>query len=284
MKPRNAIVTGASHGIGQYIARALAARNMNLLLVARSEAELARFAGELGGAVKVSTAGIDLGGPQAARQVAEAATAELGGVDVLVNNAATEPQTRFHVLTPAEIERVLQVDLISPLLLARLLLPGMLQRGYGRIVNVSSLAGHTSFPHTEAYAAAKDGLTAFSRVLHSDYRRTGVSATSLILGPVKDAGVSARTLAETGLTASTAFSVSPQKVAAATVRAIDRPKPEMVISAGPGRALKALMDYFPGLGPALNRVSGANKLMTAVADHREAVRTSTALPNNAQAT
>jgi NAD(P)-dependent dehydrogenase (short-subunit alcohol dehydrogenase family) len=89
---------------------------------------------------------------------------------VLVNNAAIEPQTRFHVLTPAEIEQVLQVDLISPLLLSRLVLPGMLERGYGRIINVSSLAGHTSFPYTQAYAAAKDGLTAFSRVLTSDWR------------------------------------------------------------------------------------------------------------------
>ena len=284
MEPRNAIVTGASHGIGQYIARALAARRMNLLLVARSEAELARLAGELGGAIKVSAAAIDLGGPQAAQQVADAAAAELGSVDVLVNNAAAEPQTRFHVLTPAEIEHVLQVDLITPLVLSRLVLPGMLERGYGRIVNISSLAGHTSFPYTEAYAAAKDGLTAFSRVLHSDYRRTGVSATSLILGPVKDTGVSARTLAETGLTASTAFSVSPQKVAAAILRAIDTPKPEMVISVGPGRALKALMDYFPALGPALNRLSGADKLMTAVADHREAARTNPAQRNNAQPT
>jgi short-subunit dehydrogenase len=278
MEPRNAIVTGASHGIGPFIARALAARQMNMLLVARSEAELARLAAELGNAIKVSAAAIDLGGPQAARQVADAAAAELGSVDVLVNNAATEPQTRFHVLSPGEIEHVLQVDLISPLLLARLLLPGMLERGYGRIVNVSSLAGHTSFPHTEAYAAAKDGLTAFSRVLTSDYRHTGVSATSLILGPVKDAGVSARTLAETGLTASTAFSVSPQKVAAAALRAIDKPKPEMVISVGPGRALKALMDYFPRLGPRLNRLSGADTLMSAVADYREAARTRPALP------
>lgn len=278
MEPRNAIVTGASHGIGHYIARALAARRMNLLLVARSEAGLGRLAAELRGDIKVSAAPIDLGGPQAAQQVADAAGAELGSVDVLVNNAATEPQTRFHVLTPAEIEHALQVDLISPLLLARLLLPGMLEHGYGRIVNVSSLAGHTSFP----YAAAKDGLTAFSRVLHSDYRRTGVSATSLILGPVKDTGVSARTLAETGLTASTAFSVNPHKAAAATLRAIDKPKPEMVISAGPGRVLKALMDYFPGLGPALNRLSGADKLMTAVADHREAARTSPAPRSNAQ--
>jgi short-subunit dehydrogenase len=284
MEPRNVIVTGASHGIGQYIARALAARRMNLLLVARSEAELARLAAELSGDITVSAAAIDLGRPQAAQQIADVAAAELGSVDVLVNNAATEPQTHFHVLAPAEIEHVLQVDLISPLLLARLLLPGMLERGYGRIVNVSSLAGHTSFPYTETYAAAKDGLTAFSRVLHSDYRRTGVSATSLILGPVKDAGVSARTLAETGLTASTAFSVSPEKVAAATVRAIVKPKPEMVVSVGPGRVLKALMDYFPGLGPRINRLSGADKLMSAVADYREAARTSPAALNNGQPT
>jgi short-subunit dehydrogenase len=281
MPPRNAIVTGASHGIGQYIARALAARRMNLLLVARSEAELVRLATELRTRdTNVAVAAIDLGSRQAAHQVAEAAAAELGTVDVLVNNAATEPQIRFHVLTPGEIEDVLQVDLLSPLLLSRLLLPGMLQRGYGRIVNISSLAGHTSFPYTEAYAAAKDGLTAFSRVLHSDYRNTGVSATSLILGPVKNTGVSARTLAETGLTASTAFSVKPEKVAAATLRAIDKRKAEIVVNLGPGRLLKALMDYFPGLGPAINRLSGADKLMASVADYRQATRTQQRTPHH----
>jgi short-subunit dehydrogenase len=274
MEPRNAVVTGASHGIGAYIARALAARGMNLLLVARSEGELRRLAGELStGDMTVAIAAIDLAGRQAAHQVAEAARTALGSVDVLVNNAATEPQTRFHVLTPAEVEDVLQVDLISPLLLSRLLLPGMLERGYGRIINVSSLAGHTSFPHTEAYAAAKDGLTAFSRVLTGDYRGTGVSATSLILGPVKDAGVTTRTLAETGLTASTAFCVAPEKVTAAVLRGIAKPRAEMVVSVGPGRILKALMDYFPGLGPAINRLSGATKLMAAVADYRESQRT-----------
>jgi short-subunit dehydrogenase len=273
MEPRNAIITGASHGIGAYIARALANRGMNLLLVARSEDELCQLAGELRTRdTTVAVAVVDLAGREAAHQVAEAARTELGSVDVLINNAATEPQTRFHVLTPAEIEDVLQVDLISPLLLSRLLLPGMLERGYGRIINVSSLAGHTSFPYTEAYAAAKDGLTAFSRVLSGDYRGTGVAATSLILGPVKDAGVTVRTLAETGLTASTAFSVAPEKVTDAVLRAIRKPKAEMVISVGPGRILKALMDYFPGLGPALNRLSGTTKLMASIADHREAQR------------
>ena len=273
MEPRTAIVTGASHGVGARIARVLAARGMDLLLVARSEDELRRLAAELRTPeVTVAVAAVDLAERHAAQQVAATAGAELGPVDVLVNNAAIEPQTRFHVLTPAEIEDVLQVDLTSPLLLSRLLLPGMLERGYGRIINVSSLAGHTSFPHTEAYAAAKDGLTAFSRVLASDYRDTGVSATSLVLGPVKDAGVTTRTLAETGLTASTAFSVAPERVASAVLRAIRKPTAEIVVSVGPGRFLKALMDYFPGLGPAINRLSGATKLMASVADYRQAQR------------
>ena len=100
MEPRTAIVTGASHGIGQYIAGARRPR-INLLLVARSEGELTRFARELRSAdAKVAVAAVDLGGQDAARQVAAAAQAELGAVDVLVNNAATEPQIRFHVLRP----------------------------------------------------------------------------------------------------------------------------------------------------------------------------------------
>jgi short-subunit dehydrogenase len=248
---------------------------MSLLLVARSEEELTRFAAQLRSPdIQVAVAAIDLGEHDAARRVAAAAQAELGAVDVLVNNAATEPQIRFHVLGTDEIEYVLQVDLTTPLLLSRLLLPGMLDRGYGRIVNISSLAGHASFPYTETYAAAKDGLTAFSRVLRSDYRTAGVTATSLILGAVKDTGLSARTLAETGLTANTSFAAKPEKVAAATLRAIDKGSAEIVVSPGPGRLLKALMDYFPGMGPLINRLSGADKLMAAVTEHREAARAS----------
>jgi len=99
MEPRNAIVTGASHGIGQYIARALAARGMNLLLTARSEPELAQLAKELRSRDrKVAVAPVDLARPQAARQIAAAADAELGGVDVLVNNAAVELQRSSHTL------------------------------------------------------------------------------------------------------------------------------------------------------------------------------------------
>ena len=146
----------------------------------------------------------------------------------------------------------------------------MLERGYGRIVNIASIAGHVGFPFTEAYAAAKDGLIAFSRVLRNDYRASGVSASALVLGAVKDAGIGQRTLDETGLTSSTAFMVKPEKVARAVVRAIEKDKAELVVMPGPGRLIKALMDFFPGLGPTMNRAAGAEKLMGAVADYREA--------------
>jgi short-subunit dehydrogenase len=271
VEPRNAIVTGASHGIGEYIARALAARGMNLLLVARSEPELTRLARELRGRDrKVAVAVVDLADRRAAAQVAAAARAELGRVDVVVNNAALELQRRFHTLDAEEIETVIRVDLVTPIELAHLLLPGMLERGYGRIVNIASIAGRVGFPHTEAYAASKDGLIAFGRVLRNDYRRAGVSASAVILGAVKDAGLGQRTIDELGLKTSTSFMVTPEKVARSVLRAIDKDKAEIVVMPGPGRLLKALMDLFPGFGAALNRISGSEKTMALVADHREA--------------
>ena len=271
MEIRNAILTGASHGIGPYIARALADRDMNLLLVARSEPELARLAKELRSRGRVAAvAPVDLANPQAARQIAAAAAAALGGVDVLVNNAAVELQRRFHTLERHEIETVIRVDLIAPIELAHQLLPGMRERGYGRIVNISSIAGHVGFPYTEAYAASKDGLIAFSRVLRNDYRRDGVSASAIILGAVKDTGLGQRTLDELDAKANTSLLVRPEKVAHAVVRAIDKDKAEIVVMPGPGRLLKALMDLFPGFGPAMTRMSGGDKFIATVADYREA--------------
>ena len=276
MQPRNIILTGASYGIGECIARAIAARPTNLLLVARSEPALARLAKELRRRDgKVAIAAIDLSGRGAAGQVAAAAAAELGSVDVLVNNAAVELQRRFHTLDTDEIEGVIRVDLITPIELSHLLLPGMLERGYGRIINISSIAGRIGFPHTEPYAASKDGLIAFSRVLRNDYRRAGVSASAIVLGAVKDAGIGQRTIDELELKTNTAFMVTPEKVARSVVRAIDKDKAEIVVMPGPGRLLKALLDLFPSLGSAMNRLSGSERVMALVADQREARHTAT---------
>ena len=187
-------------------------------------------AGTAGGTI--AFAAVDLSHPDAPRRIADAAARELGDVGVLVNNAAVELQRRFHMLDTDEIGHVLRVDLLAPIELTHLLLPGMLDRGYGRIVNVSSIAGRVGFPFTEPYAAAKDGLIAFSRVLRNDYRRSGVSASAVVLGAVKDAGLGHRTVEETRLQASTSFMVTPERVARAVIRAIEKDRAEVVVMPG----------------------------------------------------
>jgi short-subunit dehydrogenase len=265
-----AIVTGGSRGIGPFIAAALAGQGANVALVARSEPELeanARRLSESGPEVVAFPA--DVTSSAARRELIDRIERRLGPVDVLVNNAGGDLQREFHSLTEDEIQSVLELNLTSAMVLTRLVLPGMVERGRGHIVNVSSMAGRVSFPYTEAYAAAKDGLIAFTRVLRADYRARGVSASTLILGPVSDAGVGARTADELGLKLPPVGLVSPPKIGKLTVKAIRKNKAELAVLPGPGKALRALMDRFPGLGPALNRATGTNKTMATVAEHRE---------------
>ena len=200
LKDANAIVTGASRGIGPHIAAALASRGARIALVARSETELAVVVRELkASGATVAPLIADVSSSQGRHKILETVDRELGPVDVLVNNAGGDPQREFHNLSEAEVESVLELNLTGAVILTRLLLPGMLTRERGHIVNVSSMAGRVSFPAAEPYAAAKDGLIGFTRVLRADYRRRGVSSSSLILGPVREAGVGQRTAEEVGL-------------------------------------------------------------------------------------
>jgi short-subunit dehydrogenase len=266
-----AVVTGASRGIGPHIATALAKRGAKLVITARSEPELTAVADGLksGGASVVAIAS-DLTSDADRRALVEEAQSRLGAIDVLVNNAGGDPQRHFHNLTEDELQAVLDLNLTAPLMLTRLVLPGMLERGRGHIVNVSSMAGRSAFPLTEAYAAAKEGLIGFTRVLRGDYRRNGVSASTLILGPVRDAGVGARTAEEVGIKLPPKpMMASPDGVAKAAVRAIEKDKAEIVVMPGPARTLRAVMDRFPGMGPTMNRVAGAEATMLRVAEHRE---------------
>jgi short-subunit dehydrogenase len=273
----NIVVTGASRGIGPFVARELASRGARVALVARSAADLEAVAAEIAATGAMAAAiPADVTSRAGRELVVREAERRLGPIDVLVNNAGGDPQREFHNLREDEIENVLVLNLHAPLLLARLVLPGMLERGRGHIVNISSMAGRTSFPYAEAYGAAKDGLIAFTRVWRNDYRRRGVSASTLILGPVGHAGIGARTAREVGLKLPP-FLVSPERVGKAVVRAIVRDKAELAILPGPGKLLRALMDRFPGIGPAMNRIAGVDETMSTVAEYREQ-RAATALP------
>jgi short-subunit dehydrogenase len=264
-----ALVTGASRGIGALIAGQIAREGSHVVLTGRSAADLEAVTAELAAAdADVSFIPADLTEPGAAQALAETVERQRGGIDLLVNNAGGDPLREFRTMTIEENLRILQLNLTAPVALSHAALDGMLRRGRGHIVNISAMAGRVSFPYTEAYAAAKDGLIGFTRVLRSDYRARGVSASVLILGAIRGAGQGQRMLDESGMKAS-GFMAPAESVAHAVVKAVTKDRAELVIMPGPGRLLRAVMDYFPALGPTLNRAAGATTTMQKIIELRE---------------
>jgi short-subunit dehydrogenase len=266
----NALLTGASRGIGPLIARSLAAKGYGLVLASRSKPELDALAAELQPAgARVAVVVADLTDEASISDLARRAEVEFGPIDVLVNNAGGDPQREFDGMSWTQNEAILHLNLTAPLQLTHQLLPAMLRRGRGHIVNISAIAGRVGFPYLEAYAAAKDGLIGFTRVLRHDYRPRGVSASVVILGAIRDAGQGQRTSDAMG-TALPKMATSPASdVARAVVKAIDKDVAEIVVMPGPGRLLLALLELFPSLGGALNRLSGSNAAMAKVIAYRK---------------
>ena len=264
MSNQIALVTGASHGIGPIIARGLADAGYRVVLTARSEADIASLAAELGGVAVAA----DLTNPADVDRLAVEAESAFGRVDVLVNNAGGDPQLEFDAMSWRQNQAIFELNVLAPIHLAHALLPGMLARKRGHVVNISSIAGRVSFPYTEAYAAAKDGMIGFTRVLRNDYRSRGVSASAVILGAIRDAGQGDRTAKEVGLDLPKMGTTPAADVVKAVLHAIRRDKAEIVVMPGPGRLIKAVMDLFPGLGPAMNKGVGANDAMRRVIEYR----------------
>ncbi len=241
-----------------------------MVLTGRSAADLKAVASDLAATgADVSFIPADLTQPGAAETLVRDIERERGGIDLLVNNAGGDPLREFHAMTIEENLRTLQLNLIAPLALSHAALPGMLRRGRGHIVNISAMAGRVSFPYTEVYAAAKDGLIGFTRVLRADYHTRRVSASVLILGAIRGAGQGQRMLDESGMKASR-FMAPAEAVARAVIKAVEKDRVELVIQPGPGRLLRAVMDYFPAMGAALNRAAGATTTMQKIIEQREA--------------
>lgn len=269
-KGRTALVTGASRGIGPLIARAVANEGGHVVLTGRSADDLQGVATQLrDGGADVSVIPADLAEPGAAQAIIAEIERQHGGVDLLINNAGGDPLREFHTMTIEQNLQTLQLNLVAPIALSHAALPGMLDRGCGHIVNISAMAGRAAFPFTEVYAAAKDGMIGFTRVLRNDYRARGVSASVLILGAIRGAGQGQRMLDEAGMKAS-GFMAPAESVARAVVKAVKTDRAELVVMPGPGRLLRAVMDYCPGLGPAMNKAAKADAMMRKVMQAREA--------------
>ena len=189
----------------------------------------------------------------------------LGPVDILVNNAALEANSAFADFAPERIEELVRVDLIAPMLLTRALLPRLLARGSGHIVNIASIAGKSATAYNVSYAAAKAGLISFSLSLRAELHKTGVSASVICPGFISDAGMYAAKVALTGRpTPKLAGESSPARVAASVVKAVVHDRAELIVSPGPFRSLLAINQFFPDFMSFMARVSGVTDVFEAV--------------------
>jgi uncharacterized protein len=240
-------ITGASSGIGATYARHFGAKGHKLTLVARRGELLTRLARELGEA-NVHVVIHDLADPQLATAWIPGAEAVHGPIDVLVNNAGVQIVGRTHEVDPELAERLLAVDLLSPLRLTRALLPGMIARGAGTIVDVASMAALAPTPGMTSYNAAKAGLAAASESLRGELRGTGVHVVTVYPGIIGSTDMAKAALQKyqgvRGLGATLLSSMpqgTEQRLAELTLRAIER-RVDRVIYPRSG----VLSRWFPG--------------------------------------
>jgi NAD(P)-dependent dehydrogenase (short-subunit alcohol dehydrogenase family) len=173
LEGKRALVTGASGGIGAAIARDLASHGCIVGLCARRADELAAVRASCGPEARDWV--VDLSDLDGVAPFAAKVEAELGGIDILVNNAGMPKRRHVVDLTVDEVDRVMSLNYLSPVRLILAVLPGMLRRGGGKIVNISSVAARFGPPRESAYAASKAAISAFSESLSVDLDGSGVS-------------------------------------------------------------------------------------------------------------
>ncbi len=182
-----ALVTGASKGLGRFFARALAARQHNLVLVSRSKEKLETLANELRSShsVEVESFEVDLAVPGAGPQLAKKLAERNLRVDLLVNNAGFGERGEFVKLSLEQQLRMIHLHNTVVIELTHQLLPPMIEAGRGGIINVSSMAGFQPVPYAALYSATKSFLTTFSMALREELRSSGVKVVTVCPGRLR---------------------------------------------------------------------------------------------------
>jgi short-subunit dehydrogenase len=257
------LLTGASGGIGQAIAHALHDRGATLLLSGRRADVLDQLASELGERAEVLPA--DLADSAAVRELAQRAAP----VDVLVANAGLPGTGTLESFTPEEVDRVLDVNLRSPVHLTHTLVPGMRERGSGHLVFISSMSGKVATARASLYNATKFGLRGFAFALWEELQGSGVGVTTIFPGPISDAGM----WADAGLKRTRGMSThTPSEVADAVIRGIERGKVEIDVAPMVHRLGGWLAGPTPGLVSAIMRRMGSDEVAERLADAQRSKR------------
>ncbi len=264
---RHVLLTGAGGGIGAHIARTLAGRGARLTIVDlnRESLEAVRASCQSAGA-QVCVVDADVTRPDERARLLRTAEEALGPVDVLLNVAGIAAQAPFTDVSAHQVSSIITVNLDAPIQLTKLVLPAMLERRSGVVVQMGSLAGKLGMPYNQIYGATKAGLIAFTRALRQELHGTGAHASVVCPSFVRDAGM----WAELGENVPAAIGeVSPDKVARAMLKAIGG-APEVLVTAGPTRPLVAVGELSPRLGEALmRRIGFVRVLRTAAQRHNQ---------------
>ena len=242
-----ALVTGASRGIGPYIARALSREGALVICIARNEEKLKDIEKQIideGGNAQIVP--FDLNKSHRLKElVQKLKDYNVDEVDILVNNAGIEKYNHYTDNNYESILSIITVNLLAPMELTRLILPGMLKRRQGNIINIASLAGRKGVAYNSIYSASKAGMIKWGDGLRQELHGTGVSVSTIMPGYINEAGM----FFDGGFPAPKLLGTSPpQKVSDAVLKAIKTGKGEIIVNNGPMKPLLALNVFAPEFG------------------------------------
>ena len=182
LEGKSAVITGSSRGIGRAIAKAFADNGVSLVIHGTSEKTLAPLADELGCKFVAG----DIGELSTSQRLAEKCMSEFGKIDILVNNAGINTRTKFLCLEPDEWDRVIRTNLTGTFYACKCVIPFMLERHSGSIINMSSRAAKTAHGNASlCYGASKGGIDALTRNLAGEFAPDGIRVNSICPGPVE---------------------------------------------------------------------------------------------------
>lgn len=250
------LITGATGGLGQAIARAFAQRGANLILTGRRVELLEGLAAEVGG----RALRCDLVDRNDVQRLLDDVQGE--ALDVFVANAGVPATGELTALAQDRIDRILEVNLRAPIALARALAPGMIERRRGHMVFISSLSGRAASPASSLYAATKFGLRGFALSIRQDLRTHGVGASAVLPGFISEAGMFAEAAAKLPPGVGTK---TPADVAAAVLAAVDRDRAEIDVAPVMLRMGARFAGIAPELAATAQRLSGGDKLAAELA-------------------
>jgi short-subunit dehydrogenase len=271
LRGRTALLTGAEGGIGPDIARKLAGEGIHLALSGLPEQaealeELRQGVSGLG--VRAAVVPADLTDPDQLDTLVERTEDAVGPLDLLVNNAGVELTAAYAEFEREELEWIVSVNLVAPLVLTRHVLRGMRERGSGHVVFMASLAGKMGSPYNHPYSATKFGLVGLTQSLRAEYASEAIGFSVICPGFVAGAGMFARMEQNGDSLPFMAATVTADDVAVAVVDAVRRDRAEVLVTARNVKPVLALQALAPNLAERLLRKTSPDEVFRHMAETR----------------